>query len=195
MKSKPLILASQSPFRKKLMEQVGLEFDALTPKINEEELQRTSTTGVEDLPLELAKKKAASLSKDFPNHIIIGSDQMAIFKQKALFKPKNKDEAFKQLKTLSCQTHKLVTAVAVLEAGEWHCNVTTAEMKMRELTDEEIKNYIEKDDPVGCAGGYKIERLGPVLFDSISTKDYHSIVGIPLLSLCQILRSLGISTI
>lgn len=193
--SKPLLLGSQSPFRKKLLEQVGLQFQTEAPRVDEDELKKTLSIEIEHLPLELAKQKAASLVPEFTNCIIVGSDQMATFDKKPLRKPANKDEAFQQLKLLSGNTHVLRTALAVWDQGEWYTNTTLAKMKMRTLSDEEIKNYIEKDDPVGCAGGYKIESLGPVLFDAMETSDYYSIIGIPLLSLCQILRSLGISTI
>ena len=195
MKNTKLLLASESPYRKKLMEQIGLEFSCEKPLIDEDELKKSISVALEDLPLELAKAKAASLTNEYPNHTIVGSDQMAIFSNQRLDKPKNKDQAYAQLEKLQGKSHQLVTALAVWHEGEWYTNTTVAFMNMRKLNRAEIENYIERDQPVGCAGGYKIESQGPVLFDSIETKDFYSIIGIPLLSLSQILRSLGISTL
>jgi len=185
-----LILASESPFRKQLMEQMGFDFKAVAPKIDEDQVRTTLNSAIEDWPLDLAKAKAASLTKDYKNSIIIGCDQTAFFQGKGLLKPKNKDEALKQLLALSGQTHRLRTALAVWKNKEWYTKVVDADMTMAEWSEESLKNYIERDTPVGCAGSYKIESLGPVLFKKIETSDYYSIIGLPLLALSDILTSL-----
>ena len=188
---RPLLLASTSPFRKKLLEDAGFRFKTQKPLVDEEELKNKSKAPLKELPLFLAKAKAESLVKDFPDHIIIGSDQVALLGDTLLNKPKTKDEAMDRLQELSGKTHELLTAIAVYCDGHWKTHTERASMTMTSLAPEEIVNYVERDLPIGCAGGYKIESLGITLFESIQTKDHHSIVGLPLLALTRFLRELG----
>ncbi|MCJ8277153.1 MAG: septum formation protein Maf [Bdellovibrionales bacterium] len=189
--SSPIILASESPFRKNLMNQIGLEFEAARPLIDEDQMKDQALPT--DLPAFLAKAKAASLIETHPNSIIIGSDQVLILKGQVLNKPKTRDEVIERLEQLQGQTHTLHTGLAVYHQGQWDIETIIAEMAMRELSKDEIERYCDLDQAVGCAGGYKIESRGPLLFSSIKTEDHFSIIGLPLLSLTSILRKLGIS--
>lgn len=190
-KERPLILASTSPFRKQLMEQLGLNFSPVAPQVDEDEVRHGLTSAIEDWPLDLAKAKASSLTKDYADHIIIGCDQTALFENQSLLKPKNKKEAALQLKRLAGQTHLLRTALAVWKDKEWYTKVVDAHMSMIPLSDDAIANYVERDNPVGCAGAYKIESMGPLLFQKIETTDFYSIIGLPLLALNEVLNTLG----
>ena len=185
-----VLLASTSPYRKKLMEQAGFQFTTQAPLVDEEQLKQENKIPVRELPLFLAKEKAKSLVKDFPNHIIIGSDQVAIIEGQQLNKPKTKEEAKQRLTQLSGKTHELLTAVAIWHQNQWKTHIEEARMTMQSLSEEEINSYIDRDLPLGCAGGYKIESLGVGLFAEIHTKDYHSIIGLPMLAICQFFRDI-----
>lgn len=192
--SKPsLILASESPFRKALMEQVGFPFECHSPPLDEREVQKTFTGSNPEVAEFLAKAKALSLSQKFPEHIIIGSDQTLILEGDIFHKPKTKQEVIERLMLLQGKTHELHTGLCLHKKGETKTMTSLARMTMHPLTLEEAQNYAELDQPIGCAGGYKIEQTGPVLFSKIETTDYFSIIGLPVLSLVSILREWGIS--
>ena len=187
-----ILLASTSPYRKQLLQQMGLSFDSRSPLANEEQLKEQSDLPAREIPLFLAKEKAKSLTQSYPDHSIIGCDQIAVLNDTMLNKPKSTDEAILRLQELSGKTHELVTALAVWNKDTWHTHVETAVMTMYLLSENEIMDYVRLDQPLGCSGAYKIECLGVRLFKSIETKDHHSIIGLPLLALGQILRDLKI---
>ena len=147
-------------------------------------------------PLVLTKTLAFEKAKSVFNHkddsYIIGGDQIGLFENQILGKPKTKENAVVQLRKLAGKTHELITSTCILGPNgfvyEW-TNHTT--LRMRSLTLEEIKRYIDKDDPLNCAGSYKIESVGISLFESIQTEDSTAIVGLPLIELSKVLRTLG----
>ena len=190
-----IILASTSPYRKQLLQQLNLQFTTVKPLADEESLKKTAKVSLLDLPLFLAQKKAESLITQYPQDLIIGSDQMGLLNNTPLNKTGTKDKAIQQLKTLQGKTHTLLTALAVYAQGKWHHHVDTTTLTMRSLTDEQIKNYVDLENPIDCAGSYKIEGLGVSLFEHVKTKDPSAIVGLPLMALTLILEKLSIKVI
>jgi septum formation protein len=175
------------------MEQMGFDFETHSPTVDERSLEKSFKGSVQDLPVFLAQAKAASLKSRFPQSVIIGSDQLLIFKGQALHKPQTIDEVIDRLMQLQGQTHELHTGLSVLNGDIVQNSTTVARMTMHSLSEKEIRTYAELDQPMGCAGGYKIEQKGPWLFSKIETSDHHSIIGLPLLSLVPILKGFGIS--
>lgn len=195
-----IVLASTSPFRKSLLEKLNLPFEAIAPHFNEDAFKKMGWDSVK-LTQELAMGKAKSLCSRFADAIIIGSDQVLDLEGTIFGKPKTAEKAVSQLRQMSGKAHRLVTSMAIIQSQNQssnptgkifvHTDITT--LKMRALSDEEIIRYIDADQPLDCAGSYKIEKLGISLFDKIETEDANSIVGLPLLALTQILRQLGVS--
>jgi len=190
-----IVLASSSPYRKKLMEQVNIPFEQQNPTVDEEELRQKAPVSIPDLPMYLAKQKAESLVAANPGAIVIGCDQMGLLKGLPLNKPGTREKAVEQLKKLQGQSHQLITALAVNFNGKWELHTDITVMKMRPLTEEKIKNYVHLDDPVNSSGSYKVESMGLALFEDIETKDHTAIIGLPMLALCRILEKFGHSVL
>ena len=188
-----LILASQSPGRIEQLRHLGFQFQALAHKIDERKEEEGFSGKVSELPLYLAKQKALSIAKDRPDATVIGSDQLLIFEGEAHHKPQTLEEIVERLLQFQGKTHELHTALFVARGTEHRSSVTVARMTMRELNRSEIEKYVQLDQALGCAGGYKIEDNGMHLFSKIETPDHSAIVGLPLLSLVAILREFGFS--
>lgn len=190
MTAAPLVLASTSRYRREQLERLGLSFRAVAPPCDEEALKGTGIPPYE-LATTLARGKAESLRGAFPDAVIIGGDQLAEIDGHVLGKPGSADAAVEQLRRLAGRTHELVTALAVAHPGgiEQHLDVTR--LTMRALTRPEIERYVAADDPVDCAGAYKLESRGIALFASIESADHSAITGLPLIALTTILRRLG----
>lgn len=186
-----VILASTSKYRKKLMEQLHVPFTAVAPLADEDALKKQSAVSLPDLPLFLAQKKAESLIPLYPNSIIIGSDQMGLIGTTALNKAGTKEKAIQQLMSLQGRTHTLLTAMSVHANGQWFHHVDTTKLTMRALTREQIVRYVDLENPIDCAGSYKIEALGVSLFEKVESTDPSSIVGLPLMALTDILAKSG----
>jgi septum formation protein len=141
----------------------------------------------------MALGKARSLVRRYPGTLILGSDQVAWCEGRILRKPGTKEKAVKQLMALSGKEHRLVTAVALVDARndkEWK-QVVTNRMRVRKLTRREARNYVQRDNPVDCAASYKIESLGVALFESMRGDDPSAIEGLPLITVSGLLRQSG----
>jgi septum formation protein len=182
-----IILASSSPYRKKLMEQLNISFTQKNPTVDEEELKKKAPVSIPDLPLYLARQKAESLVGRSMKDITIGCDQMGLLKGQPLGKPGSKDKAVEQLKKMQGKTHQLITSIAVHCGGKWEFHTDVTHLHMKALTEEQIRKYIDLDNPVHSAGSYKIESLGLALFEDIETRDHTAIIGLPMMALCRIL--------
>lgn len=186
-----LILASSSPFRKKLLERLGLSFDVFSPQIDEDFWKKNLSPSSENatkLSQELAYQKALETQKNFPDARIIGSDQVGYCASSFLDKPLSKEKAEEQLAFLAEKTHELHTSFCLLEKNKKTIYTDTSFLTMKKLSKEKIKAYIEKDNPISCAGSYKLESLGISLFEKIETHDYTAIIGLPLLQLSKELK-------
>jgi 7-methyl-GTP pyrophosphatase len=187
-----LVLASTSLHRKALLERLGVPFRCRPPRVDEEALK-----AVADEPFALAERlaraKAASVAALEPSAVVIGGDQLVECEGQVFGKPGSTDRALKQLSMLAGRTHRLITALAVCQRGEMivHNDVTT--LHMRPLAFAEIARYVAADQPLDCAGSYKLEERGIVLFERIDSEDQSAITGMPLIALTTILRRLGMS--
>lgn len=186
-----LILASTSPYRLALLARLGLPFRSIAPKVVEEGWKARGLAPVE-LATALAAAKALSLAEEYPGAAIIGGDQLVAIDGEVLGKPGNAEGARRQLGKLSGRTHELVTAIAVCVGGQLHEHVDIARLTMRALTDDEIARYVDADDPVDCAGSYKLEALGISLFERVEAADHSAITGLPLMALSGMLRDVGL---
>jgi len=182
-----LVLASTSPFRKQLLEKLHLDFSTANPQVNEDPLP--GETAIQ-LVERLAIAKAQAVSKDFPNALIIGSDQVCLNNGNILGKPGNFENAFKQLKAASGQHVTFYTGLALINSETNHVQslVEPFEVYFRELSDQMITNYLEKEQPYNCAGSFKSEGFGISLFSKFSGKDPNSLIGLPLISLIELLE-------
>lgn len=191
MTRKPLLLASSSPYRRSLLERLGLPFTSASPDIDESPLQGESG---EALATRLAESKARALADRFPDHWIIGSDQVACLPDGSLLsKPGTHDKATRQLRQSSGQTVLFLTGLALLDSdsGEIISLCEPFNVRFRDLTDEEIEAYLRLEKPYDCAGSFKMEGLGITLFDALEGRDPNSLVGLPLIALNGLLRQWG----
>ncbi|MEG3753826.1 Maf family protein [Psychromonas arctica] len=182
-----LVLASTSPFRKQLLEKLHIDFSTANPQVNEDELP--GETAIQ-LVERLAIAKAKAVTSDFPNALIIGSDQVCLNNGHILGKPGNFDNAFKQLKAASGQHVTFYTGLALVNSvtGEVQSLVEPYDVYFRELSDEMITNYLHKEEPYNCAGSFKSEGFGISLFSRFEGKDPNSLIGLPLISLIEMLE-------
>ena len=188
------ILASGSEIRKQILSDHGLNFIVQTSEIDEEELKEK----YKDLPFEerakkLALAKAEKVSEANPNKYVLGADQMCVFNNTVLNKPGNEENAVNSLKLLSGDTHYQYSGIAICLNGEslWSfCD--TATLTMKDLTDKEIRSYVNKDEPYQCAGSYKYESHGSGLFSEVKGSTY-TIQGLALTSLLKAFEDLGLS--
>lgn len=193
---KSLILASTSKYRKKLLEQLQIPFTAISPAADEEKEKKIFLEGntassqfATQLAQHLARVKAQSLSQQ--KAIIIGSDQLLSFKSEIIGKGHTPDGAEAILKKLSGQKVELITAVAIVNEHTLIEFTDTTTLHFRELETNEIKRYIQKDNPIDCAGAFKIESLGISLFQNIQSNDLTAIQGLPLMRLAFELRKMN----
>lgn len=189
-----LVLASSSPYRKQLLAKLGLDFEAVSPSVDE--TPRLGETPVE-LALRLASEKAKALSKNFPEHLIIGSDQVALLNGRQLTKPGDRDRAINQLRSAAGQTVAFHTGICVFHSGrnELKTDIEQTIVRFRALTDIQIQHYVDRDQPFDCAGGFKSEGLGIALLESIDGQDPNALVGLPLIRLVRLLEAFGVSVL
>ncbi len=185
-----IVLASTSRYRRALLERLGLPFRCRPPG-SDEEVLKGQEPNARVLAENLALAKATSVLADEPDAAIIGCDQLVAFQGRIFGKPGTAAQAIEQLSTIAGQTHELYTALVVLHRERIirHTDVTT--LRMRSLSRSAIERYIAADQPLDCAGSYKLESRGIVLFDQIQTDDHTAITGLPLVALVTILRELG----
>lgn len=179
MISPRLVLASTSPYRRALMEQLGVPFHCAAPACDEDAL-KDPLLSPRELARTLARAKAESLRSEFPDAIIIGSDQVIALGEKRFSKPGTRERAAAQLRYLSGHTHEVLTAVALVHAGGVVEHLAVAQMTMKPLSDAAILEYIDADQPLNCAGSYKLEERGAGLFSKIECEDRTAIVGLPM---------------
>ena len=189
-----IILASSSQTRKDLMNRLGLNYHCISPDIDE---SPRGEIHADDLAMRLAFEKAQIIAKDHPNAIVIGSDQVAWREhapQVFIGKPLTAENAVRQLQANSGQNVYFSTALSVQHlASGFECTlVEHYHVKFRELTLEEIQRYIEMDQPLHCAGSFKCESLGISLFEQMIGQDQTTLMGMPMIQLCSILRKLGL---
>ncbi len=183
-----IVLASSSPHRKALLARLQVPFTTCTPAIDEEQL--TDENGFE-LVARLAHSKASAVAANHPHAIIIGSDQVATLPEGDIIsKPGAYAQAFRQLRKASGNTLTFHTGLCVQhpQTGLTVTDVISTQVVFRELTDRQIKAYLEREQPYDCAGSFKAEGLGICLFRAIHSDDPTALIGLPLIRLSSILR-------
>lgn len=188
----PLLLASTSPHRRRLLERFGLPFDCVVPGVDEARLAGESPAA---LAARLARAKALTVARDRTDAVVIGSDQVALRGDAVLGKPGDAERCRAQLAASSGRELTFLTAVCVATAGGTrsfeHTDRTV--VRLRGLTDSEIARYVARDRPWDCAGGFKGESLGVTLCERIETVDPTALTGLPLIWLAGVLRDCGLA--
>jgi 7-methyl-GTP pyrophosphatase len=185
---KNLVLASTSKYRQELLKQLGLPFDAQKPLIDEE-AEKDPSLSPQKLAEKLAFLKAHSLKSS--GTVVIGGDQLVAHRGKILGKPLTRDGAILQLLSMQNSKHELVTALCVFDGEKAIHYTDITRLHMKPLTREQVERYVDLDQPLDCAGAYKIEKHGVMLFDKIESEDFTAIQGLPLLMLAKILKDCG----
>ena len=182
----PLLLASSSPYRRELLERLRLPFVCASPDIDEN--PRPDEAAIA-LVTRLAKEKAMALADDFPDHLIIGSDQVAVLGEQILGKPHTFERALQQLTESSGKRVGFLTGLALYNSQTGQCQVdcVTFTVHMRELDQDRISRYLRAEQPYDCAGSFKAEGLGVSLFRSTEGPDATSLIGLPLIRLVDML--------
>lgn len=187
----PLILASSSPYRRALLERLGLSFSCHSPDIDETPLP--DETG-EAMALRLAQQKAAAVAASCQAGLVIGSDQVCVNGGRLLGKPGTVENARRQLLAASGKTVTFYTGLCVHEitTGRSVSLVEPFRVHFRPLTAAQIDNYLEKEPALDCAGAFKCEGLGISLFTRMEGRDPNSLVGLPLIALVDLLAEFGV---
>jgi septum formation protein len=171
----PLILASTSPYRAAQLRRLGLDFTVESPGVDEDEAKGRGLPPRE-LAVQLAIAKARAVAARHPHAAAIGGDQAVALGDQILGKPGTAERAVEQLLTL---------------ADTVQSRLSVARLTVLPLTRAAAERYVAADQPLNCAGSYKFEARGIALFERVETEDPSGIEGLPLLSLCEILRSFG----
>ena len=189
-----LILASTSPFRRQLMEKLGLPFETVAPQIDESR-QPGEAPGA--LVKRLAEQKAAAVAAEYPDALIIGSDQVACLDDQVLGKPGNHQGAVDQLRLASGRMVEFLTGLCLLNSATGRRQLICEPFRVyfRKLNDQQINQYLERERPYNCAGSFKSEALGIALFSKLEGEDPNSLIGLPLIHLIAMLEQENVRVI
>ena len=185
-----LILASSSVYRATQMAQAGYTFSSLAADIDE-----TAEAG--EIPAHLAERLAASkcreIARENPDAFVVGGDQVGETGGKLLTKPGNFKNNVAQLEYCANTTATFHSAFAVFDpsTGQIHAEVCTTHLEFKALTLDQIETYVELEKPYDCAGGFKIESRGILLFRRVSSDDTSALIGLPMIGLSRVLSELG----
>ena len=191
-----LLLASSSIYRRELLTRLQLPFICHSPDIDESPLPNETPRALVE---RLAVSKARALAQSYPEHIIIGSDQVAVLDQQIIGKPLHAEGAFKQLRAASGRSVTFLTALAIIDTRKTsntpreQVDCVPFTVHFRTLSDAQILRYIDQEQPFDCAGSFKSEGLGVSLFQATEGTDATSLVGLPLIRLCDMLHTCGIA--
>ncbi|ATZ11299.1 Maf family protein [Erwinia amylovora] len=187
-----LVLASTSPYRKTLLSKLQLPFISAAPETDE--TPRTNEPATE-LVTRLAVAKARALAPLFPDHLIIGADQVCVLNGKICGKPHSEANALAQLRAASGQSVVFYTGLALFDSRDATLQQLCEPFSVhfRTLSEGEIASYVRKEQPLDCAGSFKSEGLGITLFDRLSGRDPNTLVGLPLIALAEMLRKAGLN--
>jgi septum formation protein len=185
-----LILASTSPYRRELLNRLGLPFEVVSPEVDETAQPGESAAA---LVLRLALAKAHAVAARRGDAVVIGSDQVAELDGDILGKPGSHVRATEQLRRLSGRRALFHTAVAVVAGARFEqVLLATVAVQFRSLNETEIQSYLVAERPYDCAGSAKSETRGIALLDSIESDDPTALIGLPLMRTCRLLRAAGI---
>ena len=188
--SVPLVLASRSPRRRRLLRQLGLSFSVIPADIDES-VEPSKPVGPADFARQLAVRKALVISRRKPGALVLGADTIVVHEERIFGKPANAIEARSMLRRLSGSTHAVYTAIALTHAASQRAAdaVARTDVTFGRLSDHEIRNYVATGSPLDKAGAYGIQDdLGAIFIDRIDG-DYYTVVGLPMRHLYQLLKS------
>jgi len=188
-----LILASKSPRRYELLNQLGLDFEVIPSRVTEDFFQKESP---QDHVIRLAEAKVRDVAGRYPDCWVLAADTIVYMNESILGKPKNREDATGMLLRLSGQEHWVLTGFSVcyLEKGKGDREAVRTAVKMKKLTHAEMEWYVQTGEPFDKAGGYAIQGIGSFMIESIRGS-YTNVVGLPLCELIQMLNRLGAITI
>lgn len=192
--SPKLVLASSSRFRHALLERLGVPFEAISPNVDE-------TPNADESPAALAQRlalaKARAIAPHRPAALIIASDQVAVYGNEIVGKPRDHADAARQLRVASGRKVVLYTALVLLNAatGRVQSEVIPFGIQFRSLTDAQIENYLRKEQPYDCTGSVKSEGLGIALLERFEGDDPNTLIGLPLIRLIRMLENEGVTVI
>ena len=189
-----LVLGSRSPSRRNLLERLSIPFSVVPPDIDESRLAGESP---EALVRRLSEEKARAVGARVGSGLVIGSDQIALLDDTVLGKPGNHANNVAQLAMASGRWLEFRTGVAVLDtaSGRIRIDVVPFAVRFRALTAGDIEAYVSRERAYECAGGFRAERLGCALFERLRGDDPTALQGLPMIRLCEMLRSAGLDVI
>lgn len=180
-------LASASPRRSELLRLMGYQFTCLHPQVVE---CRHQDEPLPQYVLRLAEEKALSglsqIQSIEQNSFVLGADTIVVLQGEAMEKPRDKDQAYAMLSSLSGQTHQVFTAVAIVGNAGICKSLVSTEVTFIDLTDQQIKTYIDSGEPMDKAGAYGIQGRGGAFVRKINGS-YHAVVGLPLVETCELI--------
>lgn len=182
--NKHYILASKSPRRQDLLHLIGLEFEVIPSHVDE-----VIQEGLpfEEVVVDIAVQKATHIAKEYPNHTVLGFDTLVIFENEALGKPTSREEAFDMLTRLQGNTHTVLTGCALVCCDEVETLYGEADVTFYPMTDDEINEYLDTEEPFDKAGAYGIQGYGSRYIKKVDG-DYYSVMGVPVAKLYQLIR-------
>jgi septum formation protein len=186
-----LVLASTSPRRRQLLEQIGLLFDVVAPDFEED---MSLPLSIDDLAVHLATGKARSVADEHPDAVVIGGDTFVEIGGQLLGKPASPEHAVSMLQRLSNRAHHVHTGFAVIRNDRVAAGVVTSSVHMGAITPSEAAAYVSTGEPLDKAGAYTVNGLGALFVDRIEG-DFSAIVGLPLAPVARVLRTYGIAIV
>lgn len=193
MLQKKLVLGSSSPYRKELLERLGIPFECISADIDE---TRKEGETPEALCVRLAREKALKVKELAPDAIVIGSDQVAVLGDRILGKPHTHERAVEQLSAMQGQTVYFLTALCVVGAdGKIFETMVPTVVTMKKLSRSTIEHYLDREQPFNCAGSAKIEKLGIALMKEVRSTDPTALIGLPLIETVNLLAKAGLEVI
>lgn len=185
----PLFLASASPRRRELLDQIGVQFECFPVDIDE---SLRPGEPAADYVVRLALTKAQRAAAELPRSaVVLGADTVVVCDGEVFGKPRDAADGYRMLRALSGRTHQVMTAVAVGRTGDWRHRLVSTEVTFRTLDEAECARYWDSGEPLDKAGGYAIQGFGAVFVAKMSGS-YSAVVGLPLMETAALLREAGI---
>lgn len=187
-----IVLASGSAYRRQLLERLRLPFVVAVPGIDEQPVAHETAA---ESAVRLAEAKARAVAASHPNHLIIGSDQIAECAGAAVGKPRDRAHALAMLRAMRGKTVVFHTGLALLNSRSGRVQIALVDVTstLRALDDAELEAYLDRDQPFDCAGAVRIETLGIALFTRVASDDPTALIGLPLIALCDMLAAEGVA--
>jgi septum formation protein len=189
-----LVLASTSRYRRDLLSRLHIPFEIVSPNVDETPLPNETPSAT---ALRLSVLKAQAAADQFPNALIIGSDQVLMLDSEQLGKPGNHENAFEQLKKMQGKAMVFHTALTLLNSktGKTQTRDVPTVVHIRKLSDAQIEAYLNKEQPYDCAGSARSESLGIALMERMDSPDPTALIGLPLMALTEMLMNEGVDVL